>query len=879
MAVGAQAPYGGAAIALPGAWEAERYDLGGAGVAYHDTTAGNSGGALRADDVDVAADTTASGGHAVINAAVGEWLEFTTDAAFSTERPFANLEITYQANYAKRLRVLQDGAVLAEPVLPKPASGWATLVLEKVPVVSATGSVIRVEVVESASNALLSDKVSAGATEQWDVIDAGDGWIALRSVSSGRFFRVTSKDHPIYAASETIVGNQEKLEWVAVSAGIVGIRSVNTNTYLSAGSTTATVGIKATSVAGTREQFSVDDLGAAPGVAAGAYPVGRRVALRGVHVNRYLSVADDPSLKLDALALTQWVNRLPVLSVGQDWTIAWPASGLTLTGTARELDPSGSLVDQEWIQVAGPSVATLGAQTTTTDAQGVATTSVPVSGVGRGVYVFEFYAVDNEGDRAAQRVSVAVIDEAQHTLVTPTDSRIQYHGRVHNAGGNAPLFGWSSAGFVVRFSGTSISLKMSAGGWPSSKQTLLAIIDGDEANARIIDMSRNSPVAHVASELADTEHTVRIFAMNGAWVAPTTFNGILLGSGATLLDPPARPTRRIEFYGDSITEGSFLDGEPFTNTYKAYAAQTALRLGAEMSVIAKSGLGLVKTQYSGGHTLEAIAWRGLPHDSTSVWNPDRWIPQVVVVNIGQNDKWLQGTTPDQTFVDEYVDFLRQLRARRPYAHVICALGSMDATEPGSKWPGIVQAAMDVVKTEDNDSRLHTHFFTYLGAGTGHPQPAQAAAMADELAAKINALAGGDVWTAGKAPPAGYRSWATTHFELPHADYAMPQADANSDGETNLLKYAAGLDPWDSMLRATPHVEPAATGDGGWRFVFRAWAADLEYAVMHSTTLAEMDWSPTPWPAVDEGDGWRAVTVPAGSGPRRFLRLVVSVPSS
>jgi hypothetical protein len=40
-------------LAIPGTIQAEDYDLGGEGVAYHDTTPGNEGGAYRHDDVDI----------------------------------------------------------------------------------------------------------------------------------------------------------------------------------------------------------------------------------------------------------------------------------------------------------------------------------------------------------------------------------------------------------------------------------------------------------------------------------------------------------------------------------------------------------------------------------------------------------------------------------------------------------------------------------------------------------------------------------------------------------------------------------------------------------------------------------------------------------
>ena len=66
----AQTPFTGTPIALPGTVEAENYDKGGQGVAYHDTTPGNSGGKYRTDDVDIAAG--GSNGFHVTDIAAGE---------------------------------------------------------------------------------------------------------------------------------------------------------------------------------------------------------------------------------------------------------------------------------------------------------------------------------------------------------------------------------------------------------------------------------------------------------------------------------------------------------------------------------------------------------------------------------------------------------------------------------------------------------------------------------------------------------------------------------------------------------------------------------------------------------------------------------------
>jgi len=72
-----QLPYNGTAWPIPGTIEAENYDTGGKFVAYYDTTAGNSGGQYRSDDVDI--ETCSEGGYDVNGIYPGEWLEYSVD--------------------------------------------------------------------------------------------------------------------------------------------------------------------------------------------------------------------------------------------------------------------------------------------------------------------------------------------------------------------------------------------------------------------------------------------------------------------------------------------------------------------------------------------------------------------------------------------------------------------------------------------------------------------------------------------------------------------------------------------------------------------------------------------------------------------------------
>lgn len=70
-------PYSGTPIAIPGKIDAAYFDHGGAGLAYADTTLGNTGGVFRDTDVDLQVSTL--GGHNIAWTAAGEWVTYTVN--------------------------------------------------------------------------------------------------------------------------------------------------------------------------------------------------------------------------------------------------------------------------------------------------------------------------------------------------------------------------------------------------------------------------------------------------------------------------------------------------------------------------------------------------------------------------------------------------------------------------------------------------------------------------------------------------------------------------------------------------------------------------------------------------------------------------------
>lgn len=151
-----QTPFLGAATTVTdGATiEAEHYDFGGEGVAYHDTTSAALGDPGRDEAVDGGPRPEVSG-ERVGWVAAGEWLEYTVDTTAGTY----DVSVRYSSGSVDggRLRVrLGDGpdgrdwVSLGEIDLP-PTGGWDEFVTGTLPGLTlpeATGKVLRLEVIE-----------------------------------------------------------------------------------------------------------------------------------------------------------------------------------------------------------------------------------------------------------------------------------------------------------------------------------------------------------------------------------------------------------------------------------------------------------------------------------------------------------------------------------------------------------------------------------------------------------------------------------------------------------------------------------------------------------------------------------------------------------
>ena len=174
------------------------------------------------------------------------------------------------------------------------------------------------------------------------------------------------------------------------------------------------------------------------------------------------------------------------------------------------------------------------------------------------------------------------------TVIKPTDPCIQYTGRISFANPERPAWNFPGVQIIAAFEGT--SLRMIAK--PRSGY-FVAQIDNAEPFKVAFRGERDSVVT-LATALADGRHLVRLmYAIEGYEFFPE-FWGFVLDKGRQLVPPPALPSRKIEFIGNSITCGYGNEGlkkeEGFDyateNHYYSYASIAARNLEAQHWVVA-----------------------------------------------------------------------------------------------------------------------------------------------------------------------------------------------------------------------------------------------------------------------------------------------------
>ena len=338
-------------------------------------------------------------------------------------------------------------------------------------------------------------------------------------------------------------------------------------------------------------------------------------------------------------------------------------------------------------------------------------------------------------------LSSTVTAFAQHPVkVFPGDSKLRYTGRLDPKKDSVEMY-WSGSSVKLNFQGTEVRAVIKD---QRADNFYNVIIDRDSIYRLKLDSVKKEYV--LAKDLPEGKHSIELYKITEYDRGKTVFYGFELNQGAKVLPPPAMKKRKIEVYGNSITAGYGVEDTTgdspasiYQNNYLSYAALTARHYDADYSFIAKSGIGITISWFP--YTMPEVYDRLNPDDPKSKWDFSRFKPDIVVINLFQNDSWLTNNPAHAEFkrlfgtkrptpeflINAYADFVKTIRSKHPKANIICVLGNMDITREGSPWPGYVEAAVKRL----NDKKIYTRFFLYKNT-PGHPKIKEQEAMAADL---------------------------------------------------------------------------------------------------------------------------------------------------
>ncbi len=246
----------------------------------------------------------------------------------------------------------------------------------------------------------------------------------------------------------------------------------------------------------------------------------------------------------------------------------------------------------------------------------------------------------------------------------------------------------------------------------------------------------------LADGLSPGSHTLWLMARGmdesqSRWTPPLvgslTFRGLDLPDGGKLLPPLdawIKPSLKIEFLGDSITEGVQVQpggGGPGKNgaawradALHSYACRTAMRLNAAWRQV---GFGATGLNHGGsGGALGALKtfdyfYQGCPRDS--------WQPDVVVINQGTND----ASAPPEAYALLYAKYLALVRQAYPKAK-IAAMRPFGGAQASS-----ISQEVSKARAKGDHS---VYYIDTTGWYTGplHPGAAASIGLADKLSAAL-----------------------------------------------------------------------------------------------------------------------------------------------
>jgi lysophospholipase L1-like esterase len=342
-------------------------------------------------------------------------------------------------------------------------------------------------------------------------------------------------------------------------------------------------------------------------------------------------------------------------------------------------------------------------------------------------------------------LSVSFAQAKKHAdLITfkADNADIQYVGRMDRSNPAMPRIWAPGAYIMAKFVGSKCAVLINDEAGGANHNYLEIVIDGK--NPYRIKLTDKVNVINVPEGLADGEHTILICKDTESNIGYIDFLGFRCEK---LLKLPAKPRRKIEYFGDSITSGTGMDlsvipcgtGEWYDehNAYMSYGALTSRNLNAQWQLTALAGVGLVHSCCNMDVVMPQIFDKVFLRADTINWDFSNYMPDVVTICLGQND----GPKQDSAFCcSTYVNFIKAIRKDYPDADIICLTSPMGDQTLTAVLQRYLTAITNTLNAK-GDKKVTKYFFSrqYHNGCGGHPDMDDHKLIADELTAYIKRL--------------------------------------------------------------------------------------------------------------------------------------------
>lgn len=321
-------------------------------------------------------------------------------------------------------------------------------------------------------------------------------------------------------------------------------------------------------------------------------------------------------------------------------------------------------------------------------------------------------------------------------LIEADHPDIQYTGRIDFTNPKRPKF-WASGVYIkAKFRGTMCDVYINDEVPGGTNHNYLTIAVDNRAPIRLKTRYKTDTI-RVVRGLPAGEHTVTICKDTESGIGYLEFVGL----GCQQLVPlPAKPIRKIEFIGNSITCGTGMDVSEVPcgkgqwhdqhNAYMAYGPRIARQLNAQYQLTSVSGIGLIHSCCGLTITMPDVFDKVNQRANAVPWNFSRYTPDVVTICLGQND----GVQDSTTFCRAYVQFVQTIRGRYPNAQIICLTSPMADAKLTAALKTYLTGVVDYMHKQ-SDKQVQSFFFSrsYNSGCDKHPDLAEHELIASELA--------------------------------------------------------------------------------------------------------------------------------------------------